>query len=262
MADNILHDRRDGIATITINRPERRNAVGYEGWLELRRTVEGIAEDDSVRVVVITGAGDEAFSAGADIRDFDRSRADSTQARVYQAAFAGAMDAIEALPVPTVCLIKGFCVGGGCELTLAADLRIAADNGRFGIPAARLGIVIGYGEMDRLTRLVGPGNASYILLSGRIIDAGEALRIGLVNEVVPLGEIDGRVQELAGEMARLAPLSQRQHKRIMRRVLRDPSLETLTPEEEGLPFANFDSEDFREGRGAFAERRQPEFKGR
>ena len=262
MAADILHELRDGIATITINRPERRNAVGYEGWLELRRTVERIAGDDGVRVAVITGAGDEAFSAGADIRDFERHRTDSTQAREYQAAFAGAMDAIEALPVPTVCLIKGFCIGGGCELTLAADVRVAADNGRFGIPAARLGIVIGHGEMHRLTRLVGPGNASYILLSVRIIDAAAALRIGLVNEVVPLGEIDDHVQELAGEMAGLAPLSQRQHKQIMRSVLGRPSLETLTPEEEGLPFANFDSEDYREGRRAFSERRPPRFKGR
>ena len=98
-------------------------------------------------------------------------------------------DVAAAFPKPLIAAIHGFYVGGGCELTLAADLRIAADNGRFGIPAARLGIVIGYGEMDRLTRLVGPGNASYILLSGRIIDAGEALRIGLVNEVVPLGEL-------------------------------------------------------------------------
>ena len=262
MADDIVLERRDGIATITLNRPDQRNAIDYEGWLELGRVAEALAADDGVRVVVLTGAGDDAFSAGADIKDFDRYRTDSTQARAYQAAFDAATDAIEALPVPTICLIKGFCIGGGCELTLAADVRIAADNGRFGIPAARLGIVIGHREMRRLVRLAGPGNASYLLLSGRIIDAVEALRIGLVNAVVPLAESEGYVHELAREMADLAPLSHGQHKQIMRKYVLDPSLETLTPEEEGLPFANFDSDDFHEGRRAFLERRKPDFKGR
>jgi enoyl-CoA hydratase len=262
MADDIVLERRDGIATITFNRPDQRNAIGYEGWLELRRVAEELAAEDGIRVVVLTGAGDDAFSAGADIKDFDHYRADSTQARVYQAAFDAATDAIEALPVPTICLIKGFCIGGGCELALAADLRIAADNGRFGIPAARLGIVIGHREMRRLVRLAGPGNASYLLLSGRIIDAVEALRMGLVNVVVPLAESEGYVHKLAREMADLAPLSHRQHKQILRKYLQDPSLETLTPEEESLPFVNFDSEDFHEGRRAFLERRRPDFKGR
>ena len=171
-----------------------------------------------MRVVVITGSGDEAFSAGADIKDFDKFRTDSEQARVYQVAFDDAVAAIESLAVPTVCNIRGFCVGGGCELTLAADVRVAADNARFGIPAAKLGIVIGYEEMRRLVALVGPGHASYLLMSGRIVGAEEALSFGLVDRLVPLAEVDDYVAELAEEMARLAPLSHRQHKQIMRRV--------------------------------------------
>jgi enoyl-CoA hydratase/carnithine racemase len=262
VADDIVLEHRDGIATVILNRPKQRNAIGYEGWLELRRVAEELAKDDEARVVVLTGAGDDAFSAGADIKDFDRYRTDSAQARAYQAAFEAATDAIEALPVPTICLIKGFCIGGGCELTLSADLRIAADNGRFGIPAARLGIVIGHQEMRRLVRLVGPGNASYILLSARIIDAGEALRMGLVNAVIPLADSEEYVYSLAREMADLAPLSHRRHKQVLRKYLLDTSLATLTPEEEDLPFANFDSEDFHEGRRAFLERRKPHFKGR
>ena len=167
---------QNGVATVTFNRPEKRNAIDYDGWLTLRRVAKTLAGRDDVRVVVFTGAGEEAFSAGADIADFDRHRNDSKEARVYAAAFDGAVEAIESVPKPTICLIKGACVGGGCELSLAADVRIAADNGRFGVPAARLGIVVGYGEMRRLVDLVGRGNAAYLLLTGRLIDAGEALR--------------------------------------------------------------------------------------
>jgi enoyl-CoA hydratase/carnithine racemase len=262
LSADIYVEREDGVATIVLNRPEKRNAISYEGWLELRRLAEEIATDEDIRVVVLRGAGEQSFSAGADIKDFDRFRTDSEQAKVYQAAFDAAVDAIEALPVPTICHIKGFCIGGGCELTLAADLRIAADNGRFAIPAARLGIVVGHHEISRLVRLVGPGNASYILLTGRTIDAADAFRIGLVTTVVPLAESDGYVVELAREIVELAPLSHRVHKQILRRVMDDSSSAELTDQEADLPFVNFDSEDFQEGRQAFLERRKPRFTGR
>ena len=262
MASDITLEQQRGIATVTFNRPGHRNAIDYQGWLELGRIAAGLAQDDGVKVVVFTGAGDEAFSAGADIKDFDQYRSDSIKARAYAEAFDGALDAVEALPKPTVCLIKGFCVGGGCELSMAADIRIAADNSRFGIPVARLGILVGYREMRRLVALVGPGNASYLLLSGRTVDAEEALRIGLVNGVVPLRELQDYGDRLAAEMARLAPLSHRRHKEVLRTVLQDPSLSRLTAEQEQLPFANFDSEDFQEGRRAFVERREPRFKGK
>ena len=262
MPDDILVDRKDGVATVTFNRPDQRNAVDYNGWLELRRIAESLDQEDAVKVVVLTGAGEAAFSAGADIKDFDRYRSNSVKARTYAAAFDGAMDALEALSKPTICLIKGYCVGGGCELTMAADMRVAADSSRFGIPVARLGILVGYREMRRLVNLVGPGNASHILMSGRLMDADEALRVGLVNHVVPLGDVGDYTYRLAQEMASLAPLSQGRNKQILQSVIRNPSLEGMTAEEEALPFANFDSEDFQEGRRAFIERRPPEFKGR
>ena len=252
----------DGIATVTFNRPEQRNAIDYVGWQELRTIAETLGEDDDVKVVVFAGAGDEAFSAGADIKDFELHRNSSAAARTYAEAFDGALDDIEAIPKPTLSLIKGVCVGGGAELAMATDIRIAAENSRFGIPVARLGILVGYREMRRLADLVGPGNASSLLLSGRLIDAPEAQRIGLVNTVASLSEVEGYAYELAREMAALAPLSHRRHKRILRTVLENPSLEGLNPEEERLPFANFDSGDFREGRRAFMERRTPRFKGR
>ena len=262
MAEEILVERRDGVATVTFNRPDQRNAISYDSWLELRRVAEELDRDAAVKVVVLTGAGEKAFSSGADNKDFELYRNDSESARTYAVAFDGAMDAVEALSKPTISMIKGFCVGGGCELSLATDIRVAAENGRFGVPVARLGILVGYREMRRLVNLVGPGNASYLLLSARLLDADEALRIGLVNGVLPLDEIEEFTYTLAKEMVPLAPLSQQRHKEILQTVLRNPSLEGLTADEEHLPFANFDSEDFQEGRSAFLERRPPQFKGR
>lgn len=262
MSEDILVAERDGIATVTFNRPRQRNAIDYRGWLELRRLALDLDADSGVKAVVFAGAGDAAFSAGADIKDFENYRNDSAKAKVYAEAFDGAMDAIEAISKPTICLIKGFCVGGGCELSMAADIRISADDGVFGIPVAKLSILVGYKEMRRLVRLVGPGNASYILLSARLIDAAEAHRIGLVTQVVPKDEIEDAVYGLAREMVPLAPLSQSRHKRILQTVLDNPALGGLSADEAHLPFANFDSEDFQEGRAAFIERRAPDFRGR
>ncbi|MBM3934435.1 MAG: hypothetical protein FJ319_09065 [SAR202 cluster bacterium] len=262
MAEKITLERRDGIATITLNRPEKRNAIDFEGWQALRGIAGDVAADGSVRVVILRGAGEEAFSAGADIKDFQHHRYDASSARRYADVFEGALDAVEALPQPTISLIKGFCVGGGCELSMATDIRIASDNSRFGVPVAKLGILVGYKEMRRLVNLVGPGSASYILLTGRQINATEALRIGLINSALPLAEVTEYVYALAQEMLPLSPLSQRRHKEIMRTVLADPGLTGLSEEQAELPFTNFASEDFQEGRRAFIERRPPRFTGK
>jgi len=259
---DILVEQRDGIATVTFNRPDQRNAISYDMWLELQKLAEDLDTSPSVRLVVFRGSGDEAFSAGADIKDFEIHRSDSAKAHVYDSAVEGGMDAVEALSRPTICLIKGYCVGGGFELTHACDLRIAADNARMGIPAARLGISIGYQEMRRLVQLAGRGGALDILLTGRLMDAHEALRLGLVHRVVPLAQVEEYTYDLAQQVARLAPLSHRAHKKIIRTVLDDPALSSLSPEKEALPFMHFDTQDFQEGRRAFLEKRRPEFKGR
>ena len=260
--NDILVERDGSVVTVIFNRPTQRNAISYAGWLELQRIAIELERDDSVRVVVFTGAGDRAFSAGADIKDFEQYRINSQIAKVYAAAFDGAMDAVEAMSKPTISMIRGFCVGGGCEFSMATDIRIASDDSRFGIPIARLGILVGYGEMRRLVQLVGPGNASYILLSGRLIDAREAYRIGLITTLLGADELRDYTYTLAREMAELAPLSHKRNKRIRDITLRNPSGVGLSQEEEDLPFTNFDSADFHEGRAAFIERRAPVFKGK
>ena len=252
---------RHPVATVTINRPERRNAIDYDGWIQLGRLAADLDSDDLVRVVVFTGAGDKAFSAGADIADFDKHRNDSAQARVYGDAIDGALEAVERISKPTIAAIRGFCVGGGCDLAMATDIRVASDDSRFGMPVARLGILVSYNEMRRLAQLIGPGHTSDLLLSGRLIDAPEALRIGLVSRVVPSDEVSIHVEKLATEMSELAPLSHSRHKEMMQAVLSDPALATLTAEQDAIQFANFDSEDFQEGRKAFLERRTPRFRG-
>ncbi len=261
MSQEILLERRDLVATVTFNRPQQRNAINYAMWLELRRLMAELEADETVRVVVFRGAGDLAFSAGADIAEFGEQRSNSTQARNYAEAFEGALRAVHDLPKPTVSLIKGACTGGGCELAASTDIRIAADNARFGVPIARLGLVVGYWEMRSLVRLIGPGAVMYLLLSGRLIDAQEAQSLGLVSQVVPLAQVEGVAEELAGEIAHLAPLVHHWHKQILRAVLRHPSLRDLTPQEEALAYACFDTQDFREGYLAFLEKRRPKFSG-
>jgi enoyl-CoA hydratase/carnithine racemase len=255
-------EQRGPLATIIINRPEQRNAINSEMWLELKRLAEAISAQDETRVVIIRGSGEEAFSAGADIAEFEELRNNSAQARLYSETFDGALDAVWALNKPTISMIRGFCVGGGLELACCTDLRIAAEGSRFGIPTARLGVLVGYREMRRLLQLVGPGGAAEILLAGRILNGQEALRIGLITRLVPAEKLEDEVLKTAEEIAAMAPLIHRWHKQIIRIVLRKPSLEGLTPEEEAVPFACFDTEDFQEGRRAFLEKRKPIFRGR
>ena len=261
MDGDILLEERDGIATVTLNRPEQRNAISYDMWQALERIATDLQASSQTRVVVFRGSGEEAFSAGADIKDFESHRNDSAKARVYASGVDGALDAVEGLSKPTICIIKGYCVGGGFELSHACDLRISAENARMGITAARLGIAIGYREMGRLVQLAGRGGALYILLTGLLLDAHEALSMGLVHQVVPDSKLEEHAQGLVERVSRLAPLSHKAHKEILRTVLEQPDLRGFSAEKEALPLLLFDTQDYREGHRAFLEKRRPEFVG-
>jgi enoyl-CoA hydratase len=262
MGEEILLRKANGIVTVTINRPAQRNAVTYAMWQRLATLMGELGADPQVRVVVLRGAGTQAFSAGADIAEFEEQRKNSAMAQKYHGAVEEALEAIAHFPRPTIAMVAGYCVGGGLELATATDLRIAADNARFGIPTAKLGIVVGYPEMARLVRLVGPGRTMDILLTARLVEADEALRIGLVSRLVPVAELEPTTEKVAAEIAGYAPLSHRWHKEMLETVLSDPGLHALGPEEAKVTFACFDTEDFQEGRRAFLEKRKPIFRGR
>jgi len=259
--DQILLDSKPPVATVTFNRPSQRNAISFAMWHEFSDILQKLDADRDIRAVVITGAGNEAFSAGADIQDFDEHRSNSTKGRGYNDAVNGALKTLSEMSTPTISMICGFAVGGGCELAVATDLRIASDDSRMGIPVGRLGISIGHREMRGLVNLVGKGNALYILLSARLLDAQECLRIGLVNQVVKSDELEEYTYKLARDIASLAPLSHAVNKLTMHQVQNKPSLENLTEEEADLPLTQFDTKDYLEGYKAFLEKRRPNFIG-
>ncbi len=254
---------RDGpVATLTIDRPAQHNAVSYEMWGLLGEAARGLAADPTLRVVVLTGAGGRAFSAGADIKDFAAHRSSSEKAAEYARVFEGALEAVETLQVPVIAMIDGICVGGGAELACCADLRIASDASTFAVPVARVGVLLGYAEMRRLLALVGRAAAADLLLTARTLDAHEAARVGLVHRVVARDDLRAEVYGLAERMAGFAPLTQAGHKHIIRIVGEDPAGRYRTPEEKALPLSIFDSVDAAEGYRAFVEKRAPRFTGR
>ena len=250
------------VATITINRPERLNAIDLPAWQALQDAAGRLADDRAVRCVVLRGAGEKAFSSGADIKDFEAHRYDSASAAGYAEVFEGALLKVEEMPQPTISMIRGVCVGGGLELAAATDIRIAAEGSRFGVPVARIAIVAGWNELRRMIAVAGQAAVSYLVLSGRIIGHEEAQRMGLVTAIVQPDDLESEVYGLAKEIAAGAPVSHEDHKAMIRRIAAEPGIETLTARERALQFRVFDTADFNEGRRAFVAKRAPEFKGR
>lgn len=257
--ENLLVERDGAVATITINRPKVLNALNATTLDELRRTILALKHDDDVRVVVITGAGEKSFIAGADINELARQTPVSGRehARIGQHVF----DLIENMGKPVIAAINGFALGGGCELAMACTLRIAADTARIGQPEINLGIIPGYAGSQRLPRLVGSGRALEILLTGDHITAQEAHRIGLVNRVVPAAELMAEVKKLAAALAAKAPVAIRYIIEAVNKGMQMPFPDAQVFEATlfGLVAA---TEDMREGTAAFLEKRKAEFKGR
>ena len=258
--DRMLAEIKDGIGWVTFNNPARLNAISMEMLEAIPVIFDAFQKDDSVRVVVTSGAGDRAFVSGADISEFEEKRASADARKMYDQRSKDAGEAMLALDKPTIAMIQGYCIGGGLMMALRADLRIASDDSRFGIPAARLGLGYGYAGVAGLIDLVGPAHANEILFSARRLTASEALRIGLVNRTVSAAELEPTVQELATQIANNAPLTIKAAKYAIREALKDPDKRDM----DGIATrveACFQSADYIEGRRAFMEKRPAVFRG-
>ena len=254
--ETILVERRGSVAIITINRPEKRNALNIQTRAEGAAILDDLRTDDAVRVVVFTGAGDKAFIAGADIAEF-ADRTAITQREVM--LDRGLFNSIDTMPKPVIAMINGYCLGGGCELALACDIRIASDKASFGQPEINLGIIPGGGGTQRLTRLVGEGKAMELILTGAIIDAQTALTLGLVNHVVPADQLEAKTMEIANRIAEKSPVALRLAKEAIKLASRSNLDEGLRREVDLFALC-FSSADKDEGVSAFLEKRKPHYK--
>ncbi len=256
---HLLVDRDGAVAVITINRPEKRNALNSETIDELRRAILALKHDDGVRAVVITGTGDKAFIAGADINELAVQTPVGGRERAHRSQHV--LDLIETMGKPVVAAINGVALGGGCELAMACTIRIAADTARLGQPEINLGLMPGYAGTQRLPRLVGKGRALELLLTGDAITAAEAHRIGLVNRVVPAGELVAEARKLAATLADKAPVAARYIIDAVNRGLEMSSAEAELYEATLFGLVST-TEDMREGTKAFLDKRKPQFKGK
>ena len=255
--ENIIYEKKNGIAMITLNRPEVRNAITKQIWIEIQQAIEEIKEDETVRVVIITGAGDKAFAAGADIKELNaRSMLDNLNNPAHTALWE-----IENLPKPVIAAINGYALGGGCELAMACDIRIASERARLGQPEVGVGILAGAGGTQRLPRLVGVGKAKELLFTGDIIIAAEAKEIGLVNKVVPHEKLMETVMEIAEKILSKAPLAISMTKAAVNAGT-EADLRVGLVLEKLCQTVLFNTKDRLEGTSAFLEKRTPQFKGK
>jgi enoyl-CoA hydratase len=257
----ILKSVADGIGIVTFNNPEKRNAMSLDMWEGLGHALIELREDPKVRVVILTGAGDKAFMSGADISQFEKNRHNAQASEEYSRRSDAQRALLANYPKPTIASIRGFCLGGGMQVAMLADIRIAAATSQFGIPAAKLGIAYGYDGLKHLVSLIGPSSARLLLYTGMRIDSAEALRIGLVDRMVADADLWNATFEIARTISDNAPLAVHAAKITIAQILKDPDQRDM-PAIKAIGTACMDSEDFREGRRAFMEKRKPRFKGR
>jgi enoyl-CoA hydratase/carnithine racemase len=257
----ILQRITEGVGVITFNNPEKRNAMSLDMWEGLGSALIELRDDPDVRVVIMVGAGDKAFVSGADISQFEKTRHNAEASEEYSRRSEAQRALLANYPKPSIACIRGFCLGGGMQVAMLADIRIASDNSQFGIPAAKLGIAYGYEGLKHLVSLVGPSWARLIMYTGMRIDSAEALRIGLVDRVLPDAELWNATMEIARTISGNAPLAIKAAKVTIAQVLKDESHRDMDAIKQ-IGTACMDSEDFREGRQAFMEKRKPQFKGR
>jgi enoyl-CoA hydratase len=257
----ILKTITEGVGVVTFNNPDKRNAMSLDMWEGLGHALTELRDDETVRVVILVGAGDKAFVSGADISQFEKTRHNAAASEEYSKKSAAQRALLANYPKPTISCIRGFCLGGGMQVAMLTDIRIAAQDSQFGIPAAKLGIAYGYDGLRHLVSLVGPSWARLIMYTGMKIDSAEALRIGLVDRVVPNEELRGATMEIARTISSNAPLAVQAAKITIAQVLKDPAERDMEAIKK-IGTACMDSEDFREGRQAFMEKRKPQFKGR
>lgn len=252
-------DIQGEIATLTLNNPDKLNAINLAMWQQLSANMATISADRDIRCVVLRGAGDQAFAAGGDLEEFVTGRATLEQALHYHGEVAKALNAIADCPHPTVALIKGACIGGGLEIAGVCDLRIAGESARFGAPINKLGFSMYPGEMEGLLRLAGPAVIKEILLEGRILSAGEAYEKGLLSRVIKDEQVEDEAYASARRICQGAPLVAGWHKQWIRRLLDG---RPLSDDEKAASFAFLATEDYKEGLAAFLEKRKPVFKAR
>src|ERR1044071_371733 len=257
----ILQRVSDGVGVITFNNPDKRNAMSLEMWEGLGEALIALRDDPAVRVVILVGAGDKAFVSGADISQFEKTRHNAEASEEYSRRSAAQRALLADYPKPTIACIRGFCLGGGMQVAMLADIRFASENSQFGIPAAKLGIAYGYDGLRHLVSLVGPSWARLIMYTGMRIEAAEALRIGLVDRVLPDAELWNATMEVARTISGNAPLAIKAAKITIAQVLKDPDKRDMDSIKD-IGNACMDSEDFREGRRAFMEKRKPNFSGK
>jgi enoyl-CoA hydratase len=259
MSDSVLYEVREEVAYITLNRPDKLNALNRDMWEALGETIRLLSANDSLRCIVLRGAGGKAFAAGADIAEFATERANARQAKHYGDLIHATMQAVAQCRHPTVALIEGACVGGGLEIAAMCDMRVCGTSSRFGVPINKLGLTMGYGELAGLLSLVGRAVALEILLEGRVFTADEAYCKGLVNQVVADDQVETEAYALARRIANGAPLVARWHKQFIERLTVRAD---IPPEEWDIGFACFDTDDYRNGVKAFLDKTKPKFEGR